>query len=143
MVLGNHEETFLSPAGERARLSPRVRRDALDWLQAQQTRLEIAIDGKRLVMVHGSPWAPHQEYLYPNSPTLERFRDLNADYVILGHTHYQMAKRVGRALLINPGSTGEARDPRNGFQLSAATLDTNTGEVTFHDYPDPARESGR
>lgn len=139
MVLGNHEETFLSPDGVRARSAPSVRRNALDWLAEQPMRLETVIDGKRLLVVHGSPWSPHKEYLYPTSPTLSRFRDVDADYVILGHTHYQMAVRVGRALLINSGSAGEPRDPRNQYQLSAAVLDTATGEVKFIDYPDTAR----
>lgn len=139
MILGNHEETFLSADGQRARSSAKVRRDLLGWLAAHETRLEIKVGGKRIVVVHGSPWPPHKEYLYPNSPTLARFADVDADFVILGHTHYQMATRVGRALLINPGSAGEPRDPRNGYQLSAAVLDTEAEAVTFYDYADPAR----
>jgi predicted phosphodiesterase len=51
----------------------------------------------------------------------------------------QMAVRVGRTLVINPGSAGESRDARNGYRLSFAVLDTGTGEVTFTDYPDPSR----
>jgi putative phosphoesterase len=139
MVLGNHEETFLSPAGVRARSSRSVRRDALEWLASHETQLAVVIGGKRLVVVHGSPWEPHSEYLFPNSPRLSRFSGVDADYVILGHTHYQMTQRVGRVLLINPGSAGEPRDPRNGFQLSAAILDTNSDEVTFYDFVDPTR----
>jgi hypothetical protein len=59
--------------------------------------------------------------------------------VILGHTHYQMSERVGRVLVINPGSAGEPRDARNAFQLSYAVLDTSSGEVTFDDFADPTR----
>jgi hypothetical protein len=58
---------------------------------------------------------------------------------VLGHTHYQMALRVGRSLVINPGSAGEARDARNAFRLSYAVLDTATGEVTFDNFQDPTR----
>jgi hypothetical protein len=50
-----------------------------------------------------------------------------------------MAERVGRTLVINPGSAGEPRDARNAFRLSYAVLDTATGEVTFDDFPDPTR----
>jgi hypothetical protein len=50
-----------------------------------------------------------------------------------------MAERVGRSLIINPGSAGEPRDPRNGFMLSYAVLDTETDEVIFNDFPDPTR----
>ena len=37
--------------------------------------------------------------------------------MILGHTHYQMAERIGGVLVINPGSAGEARDPRNPLRF--------------------------
>jgi predicted phosphodiesterase len=97
------------------------------------------VDGKKLLMVHGSPFEPHNEYIYPNSASLSRFGEIDADYIILGHTHYQMAERVGRALVINPGSAGEARDARNAFKLSYAVLDSASGEVTFHDFQDPTR----
>jgi predicted phosphodiesterase len=48
-------------------------------------------------------------------------------------------QRVGRVLVINPGSAGEARDTSNGRQLSCAVLDTETGEVRVTDFTDAAR----
>ena len=139
VILGNHEETFLSPAGERARSAPSIDREQLAWLAGQPLTLETQVNGGRLYVVHGSPWEPHNEYLYPSSATLHRFRDFDADYVILGHTHYQMAKRFGRTLVINPGSAGEPRDPRNGYRLSFAVLDTADGTVHFCNFDDPTR----
>lgn len=138
-ILGNHEEVLLSPHGERARSSAAVDRRELDWLAQRPLDLRVQVNSKSLYVVHGSPWEPRREYLYPHSPTLARFESFDADIVILGHTHYQMAKRVGRTLLINPGSAGESRDARNGYQLSFAVLDTQTDEVTFGNYVDPAR----
>ncbi|MEX0786870.1 MAG: metallophosphoesterase family protein, partial [Dehalococcoidia bacterium] len=85
------------------------------------------------------PFDPHDEYLYPNSPNLQKLARIDADFIVLGHTHYHMALPVGRSLVINPGSAGEPRDHRNGFQLSCAVLDTETGEVRFHHYDDPTR----
>jgi len=138
-ILGNHEEVLLGHWGERARSAEWVRRDELGYMSQQPSRLETTVDGKKLVMVHGSPFEPRNEYIYPNSASLSRLGEVDADYVVLGHTHYQMAERVGRVLVINPGSGGEARDARNAFQLSYAVLDTQTGEVTFEDFPDPTR----
>jgi predicted phosphodiesterase len=40
-------------------------------------------------------------------------------------------------LVINPGSAGEARDHRNGRQLSCAVLDVASEEVRLIDFPDP------
>jgi len=51
-----------------------------------------------------------------------------------------VAKRVGRVRVVNPGSAGEARDPRNGGLLSCAVLDTASEEVRLIDFPDPQRE---
>ena len=138
-VLGNHEMTLLGKWGDRARSAAWVDADGLAYMASQPDRIETTIDGKRLLMVHGSPFDPPFEYLYPNSGTLSRIADLDADYVILGHTHYQMAERIGRALVVNPGSAGEARDARNAFQLSYAVLDTSSGEVTFDNFQDPTR----
>lgn len=138
-ILGNHEEVLLGHWGERARSAAWVRRDELAYMAEQASRLETTIGGKRLVMVHGSPFEPRNEYIYPNSRSLSRLGEIDADYVVLGHTHYQIAERVGRVLVINPGSAGEARDARNAFQLSCAVLDTQTDEVTFEDFQDPTR----
>jgi predicted phosphodiesterase len=139
-ILGNHEDALLGRWGERARAAAWVRADELAYMADQPDRLTTTLPGgKSLVMVHGSPWEPHNEYIYPNSPALARLADIDANYVILGHTHYQMAERVGRTLVINPGSAGEARDARNAFRLSYAVLDTDTDDVTFDDFPDPTR----
>lgn len=139
VIRGNHEEVFFGRDGVRARAAAWIDHDLAGWLGTQPFDLRTRVNGKVLYVVHGSPWDPFKEYLYPTSPTLSRFQDFDADLVILGHTHYQMATRVGRTLLINPGSAGEPRDPRNGCLLSCAVLDTQTDEVTFLDYPDPTR----
>lgn len=139
IVLGNHEETFLSRDGVRARAADWIHQDTLAFLGEQPFTLRTNADGKRIFVVHASPWEPYREYLYPHSPTLRRFAEFEADIVIMGHTHYQMAERVGSALLINPGSAGEPRDSRNDFQLSFAVLDSATEEVRFGNYFDPTR----
>jgi putative phosphoesterase len=139
-ILGNHEDVLLGKWGERARTADWVRADDLAYMAEQPYSLTTALPGgKSLLMVHGSPWEPHNEYIYPNSPSLARFSEIESDYVILGHTHYQMDERVGRTLVVNPGSAGEARDARNHFRLSYAVLDTETDEVTFDDFADPTR----
>lgn len=166
-VLGNHEEVLLGRWGERARNAPTVRRENLAYMQSQPFTLDVPANGRRLYMVHGSPWelynsytSPNSqapapagqigdfvvlgrthgyEYIFPNSPALTRLGQIGSDFVILGHTHYHMAVRVGRSLVINPGSCGEARDHRNGFRLSYAILDTETEEVTFDHFDDPTR----
>lgn len=133
-VLGNHEATFLGPLGVRARSAASVRADALAYVASQPMRIETKIRGRRLLMVHGSPFEPYDTYVFPGSRELRRLAEIEADYVILGHTHAQMVERVGRTLVINPGSAGEARDHANGRRLSYAVLDTASGEVLLDNF---------
>lgn len=143
MVLGNHEAVLLGSQGERARSSAGVNQDNVKWLAEQPYQLDTRVNGKRLLMAHGSPFEPWNEYIFPHTPSFRKLAELDSvtDYVVLGHTHQAMAERSGRVLVINPGSTGEARDPRIGFQLSYAVLDTQSDEVRIELFPDPQREA--
>ena len=139
VVLGNHEETLLGRDGERALSSPKVRQDLVEWLREQPYRIETVVDGKKVLMTHGSPWEPWRDYHYPHESIWAKAASLDCDTLIVGHTHFKMAQVFGSTLVINPGSAGDPRDHRNGFQLSCATWDTTSNEVIFYDYPDPTR----
>jgi putative phosphoesterase len=141
-ILGNHEEVFLGAAGARARARTDIDPQLLGWLAERPHRHELRIDGKRILMVHSTPWEPRGSYVLPDSSALERFGEADADIVLYGHTHRQVVRRVGRVLVVNPGSAGEGRDPRNGGQLSCAVLDTVTEEVVVRDFPAPRPRSG-
>jgi putative phosphoesterase len=136
VILGNHEEGFFGPQGERARANKDVDDALVAWLARRPHRRALSVAGKELLMVHSTPWEPRGAYAYPHSPLLERFGEIDADFVLYGHTHHQLVRRVGRVLVVNPGSAGEARDPRNGRQLSCAVLDTVSEEVLVTDFPD-------
>lgn len=139
MVLGNHEAVFLGPQGERARTSERVDKGEVRFLQETPLTMITSLNSKRFYMVHGSPWEPYNEYLFANNPKLNRLPELESDIVILGHTHLPMAKRIGRTLVVNPGSAGEARGYPGDGQLTYAVLDTLSDEVTFGAFADPSR----
>lgn len=123
VILGNHEEVFFSGHGERARSADWIDRDHLDWLAAQPHRRALDRGGRRLLMVHSTPWEPRGAYVVPTSADLARFGSAEADIVLYGHTHQQLVRRVGDVLVVNPGSAGDARDARNGRRLSCAVLD--------------------
>jgi putative phosphoesterase len=136
-ILGNHEECFFGPLGERARARPDNDLALMDWLASQPHRAEFEADGKKLLLVHSTPWEPRGAYIHPDSPDLARFAEADADFVLYGHTHRQVAKRFGRVMVINPGSAGDARDHGNGRRLSCAVLDTASGDVAIIDFADP------
>ena len=133
-VLGNHEWGFLGPQGERARGAAGVDQELVGWLADQPYSLELTRADKKLLLVHSTPWQPYGDYVLPGSRDLQRFGDADADVVMYGHTHQQTAEWAGDTLVINPGSAGDARDHRNGRQLSCAVLDLAQGEVQIIDY---------
>ena len=137
VILGNHEECFFGPQGARARARDGVDPELADWLAHRPHRHELTVGGKRLLLVHSTPWEPRGTYVHPESSLLARFAEAEADIVLYGHTHRQVVRRIGKVLVINPGSAGEARDHRNGRQLSCAVLDTASEAVQLFDFPDP------
>jgi putative phosphoesterase len=134
VVLGNHDAGLLSAHGVRARSAPHVDPSLVQWLADQPLSIDVSVGGKRLVMTHASPCPPHTQYVGAGSPELRRIAEVDADFVIIGHTHTQLVARVGRPLVINPGSAGQARDNNNGRRLSYAVLDVDTDHVEIDDY---------
>jgi len=141
MILGNHEETMLAMPRSRAYGKPGNDPSLLGWLETLPTRKLLRYGNKRVLLVHSTPWSPRGDYVYPGSPLLKRFGEADADIVLFGHTHMQIAERAGKVLVVNPGSAGEARDHRNGHQLSCAVVDTESDEVRLIDFPNPNQAS--
>lgn len=135
-VLGNHDANMLSPHGDRARLAAAARPENIEFLANLPKTMEMNLNGKRLFVAHGSPWNPTGEYLFFNSDKIKRLAEIQADFVVLGHTHYPGIQQVGHTLVINPGSCGEARDPNWNFQLTYAVLDVKSGEAEIRGFED-------
>jgi putative phosphoesterase len=136
-ILGNHEMVLLGPQGERARSAPGVDRGELAYLGERPERIDVRLDGKRVLMVHGSPWPPYGDYLHPGAPALRRSDELGADILLLGHTHVPMVERFGHTLVVNPGSLGESRGGGDERLVSYAVLDTSTEAVEVRTFRDP------
>lgn len=133
-VLGNHDLNFLAGYRSRGGRATGADPELVEWLGDQPRRIELAVAGRVLVLTHATPHGPGFPYLYPHSRDLALLADVEADYLVLGHTHTQMARLVGPVLVVNPGSAGLAQDPGNGKRLSYAVLDATDGSVAFDDY---------
>jgi putative phosphoesterase len=137
-IQGNHDVVLLGPHGERARSRPHVRPDSLEYLASLPQRVEVSVGhGKRLLMVHGSPFEPYGDYLGPSHPALKRCAELDVDYVVFGHTHVPLSERAGSVLVVNPGSVGESREPGQRDVVSYAILDTESDEVEHVRFANP------
>ena len=137
VILGNHEEVFLGPNGARARAREGINPELLEWLAERPHRIELERAGRKLLLVHSTPWEPRGAYIHPESGDLARFGEADADFVLYGHTHQQVVRRFGRVMVVNPGSAGDGRDSRNGRKLSCALIDLAADDVEIIDFPDP------
>jgi putative phosphoesterase len=81
----------------------------LEFLRNMPTLYTFEWQGRHFRMAHATPQGDLFEYL-PMAEWPERVKDLDEDFVLLGHTHIQGKQKVGRTTVVNPGSVGLARD---------------------------------
>ncbi|WP_297469317.1 metallophosphoesterase family protein [Thermococcus sp.] len=156
-VRGNHDNAiafgadwgFNPYAREAVRWHQRVMRvDNLEFLRRLPVRQLFTDDtGRSYILIHGSPRAPLDEYLFPWLPESE-FRAVlsyvKQDDLLVGHTHVPMLKPVGDRRIINPGSVGQPRD--GDWRASYAVIDTEEeppNNVEFHRVEYNVEESAR
>jgi putative phosphoesterase len=82
-----------------------------EFLRGMPTLAWFEWGGKHFRMAHATPQGDMFEYL-PMDQWGERVRGLDADFVLLGHTHVQGMGTFGKTTVVNPGSVGLARDGR-------------------------------
>jgi putative phosphoesterase len=97
-----------------------------EWLAQQPFERRLEVDGTRILVCHGSPWRL-DEYVYPGYEDMSQFGTVEADLIVMGHTHVPLVQREGRVLLVNPGSCGQPRDYNP--MASFATYDTDSRVV--------------
>lgn len=133
-VRGNHDEAAAFDVSCRCGAAYRaaseatreqVRRalpaDQLAWLGQLPIQADLTLGGVRFHLVHATPEHPLYEYLRPDQAArwAAQVEAIDADVILVGHTHLPMILRVGAKVVVNPGSVGQPRDgdPRAGFAL--------------------------
>ena len=110
MVAGNHDHinTDTNYAGQLNKIQ--------NFFNKLPLTLELNIENKRLYIVHAHP--PDSQHggiklLDPQGNVYadrkkswnQQLQQLDADILIVGHTHQVFAEQIGKLLVINPGST--------------------------------------
>ncbi|MPM82140.1 hypothetical protein SDC9_129199 [bioreactor metagenome] len=76
------------------------------------------------------------EYIKPKTPDEEITRmieesiePVESEFLVVGHSHIPMNRKLGNLTIINPGSVGQPRD--GDIRAGCAVFDTETGEIEF------------
>jgi protein phosphatase len=84
--------------------------EAKEFLRGLPTTRILERDGKRFLLCHAIPSDPLFGYCPQDS---ERWRQevesIQADYLLVGHTHTPYIKPVGQTTVVNPGSLGQPK----------------------------------
>ena len=110
-------------------VSQRISTHQYDWIKSLPLSLEFQVEKIMINSFHGSPWSPLEGYIYPDYIDFDKFLSFKCQYMLLGHTHYPLLRKVGQLMVINPGSCGQPRD--GDYRASAVILDTDLHHVEF------------
>lgn len=98
----------------------------LEFLRKLPMNLKREENGKKLYFTHGSPLSFY-DYIKPDTPeeTIQEYiKEIEADFIFIGHSHLPFVRKVGAVTLVNPGSVGQPRD--GDIRASCAVFDTDT-----------------
>jgi predicted phosphodiesterase len=90
------------------------------WLGSRPLASAREYDGRRYLFVHATPSDPLRRYVGPEPDAWAReIVGVDADAVVVGHTHIQFQLSAGQRWVINPGSVGQPKDgdPRAAYLL--------------------------
>lgn len=96
-------------------------RENKKFLKGLLDKIDLEIEGKKLLLVHGSPRRIN-EYLYENRPekSIKRIvESIDIDVLGCGHTHIPYHRKINGIHVVNPGSVGKPKDgdPRACYAL--------------------------
>ena len=144
-LIGNHEAMLLDrlPLGREAdevyglretrrKLGSKDAREISKW----PAKAELFIGGRRILFMHGQPSYPLTGYLYPDTD-LTQLGNIEADVLVVAHTHHPFLRRVGGLTIVNTGSAGLPR--QGGGLTSCAVYDVESDRAWLLWIPLPDR----
>jgi putative phosphoesterase len=145
VVRGNHDHALgygvdcrCAPAMKEASMTTRQWHSKLlspkdkEYLRGLPITVNLEVAGATFHLAHGSPAGDLYDYhLTPEAPekVLRKATEgIEADFILLGHTHLPMVRVIGATTIINPGSVGQ---PKHGNPRPSYVI-WDDGEVEFH-----------
>jgi predicted phosphodiesterase len=133
IVQGNHDRSLADGVPPRCRpdferlaaATHHIARQQLSdeeaaFLRALPRTLEVVLDGRRVRLLHATPADPLYGYLGPDADAWRRaVAGVEADLVLVGHSHLPFHFRFDGRAVLNPGSLGQPKhgDPRAALAI--------------------------
>jgi putative phosphoesterase len=134
VIRGNHDHAVglhipvrCAPAAQlaaeetRAEMERLLEEADLAYLRTLPYMARVVLGGTAFQLVHATPSDPLFPYVGPaeGERWLEELSHVDADVLLVGHTHLPMVIRAGRRMVVNPGSVGQPRDgdPRAAYAI--------------------------
>jgi putative phosphoesterase len=106
----------------------------VEFLRGLPTQQKIAVNSTRFYLVHAMPTDPLFGYCSEQSERWKReIERIDADVLVVGHTHMPFIRIIGKTIIINPGSLGQ---PKTGRPLACYAL-WEDGRVSLKEYEYP------
>jgi protein phosphatase len=104
------------------------------YLRELPLAVQAVREGTRFQLVHATPSDPHYGYLLEDADGwAAELESVDADVLLVGHTHMPFIRRIGNKTVVNPGSIGQ---PRGGKpRPSYAVWQDGAFELRSFDYP--------
>ncbi len=97
-----------------------IDKNRMKYLSRMPVTENVVLGDSSFFLVHGTPRDPLDEYLGADEQAWRnRLKGIDADFVLVGHTHTPFHLDLGQTQVINPGSVGQPRDgdPRCSYVI--------------------------
>ncbi len=153
VVRGNHDHAagfsvdpqcsapYKKLAAETLRLTLQTCTDRdLQYLKSLPIYKEVPVGSTRFYLVHATPTDPLFGYCPKDSPNWRENADcIEADVLVVGHTHTPFVRQEGKTTILNPGSLGQ---PKTGRSLACYAVWENH-RILLHEYQYPIDDTIR
>ncbi len=106
-------------------------KEDLEFLRSLPLYRKNRVNSTGFHLVHSSPTAPLFGYCPEQSERwLEEVAQIDADVLVVGHTHTPFVRKVGKTTIVNPGSLGQ---PKTGRPLACYAV-WEDGRISLREY---------
>jgi putative phosphoesterase len=107
------------------------------YLRSLPEEVKLDIAGKQLLMTHASPKSPteHITNKTPDARLKKILADVDANVIIVGHSHEQFQRQIDGVSFVNPGSVGRPGDGNSQTAYALLSFNPFNVELVRLDYP--------